>query len=512
MRWPIALCYRCEDKDADDLYSRLIPGGLLCLHGVLRKSGFHSRLFNFSGVPWPEINQKLASFHPRLIGVSHFTHNHRSSMRLYESARKVSPEAVILGGGAQATFLDDVILERSGSLDGVIRGEGETAILELAERLASGESWQDTPGLTVRSNNGPVRQPEAAKPAALDTCYPLERFEETDGVLPEEQFPFVVTSRGCPGRCTFCDSPEFWGRRVRFRTTAGIINEIRYLMRDYGFMYFGFRDDTFTANKPRLRELCLALQNETPGILWNCQSRVDLVDEERLLWMKQAGCEQIQFGIESMAPEVTDLLGKRVDPLKVHSALKLCRQFGIRSCAYFITGVPGQTGDSLKSDFRLFSEHGLQEGIVSPLCYYPGTALFRSMNKSGAVDTGIFLSGRTDRLIVRQDSESKMLHDSLCDFIASHGPRNAFRENEIKAYLNRTGRCFSALLDWGRYCMGSNRTDDARAAFQEIRERWPDNPWGCQAQADLAESYGQREAARRHRAAADRAARMRNAE
>ena len=275
-------------------------------------------------------------------------------------------------------------------------------------------------------------------------------------------------------------------------------------MRTCGFLYFGFRDDTFAAKRSRLAELCLALETQTPGILWNCQSRVDTVDQERLLLMKKAGCEQLQFGIESMSPEVLKVLGKPVEAERVHRVLKQCREAGIRSCAYLITGVPGQS--SVSRERELFDRHGLQEGIVSPLCYYPGTALFERMKGQAGVSEEIFFSGEPDDLMVRHDEQADQLYVQMTKIIEAKVEKNGFSRREILRQLELTGRSVSSLLDWGNYCLAHGDFPAAKEAFDEIRERFPQHPWGHQALGDWAEACGRPDEARRHREAAKDAA------
>ena len=136
---------------------------------------------------------------------------------------------------------------------------------------------------------------------------------------------------------------------------------------DYWAVDWGFRDDTFSADRLRVRALCAALARDTPGFLWTCQSRVDTLDAETLLAMKQAGCEQIQLGVESLSPDAQKLLGKRVDRGRLARLLQLCRRIGIHTSAYLITGIPGQTDDSLAAERELFERAGLQDAVVSPL-------------------------------------------------------------------------------------------------------------------------------------------------
>jgi len=503
----IALCYRCDDRHSGELYSRLVPGGLLCLHGVLRRAGFDSRLFNFSGISWPQIERRLARFAPRLVGVSHFTHNHASSMRLYATARAALPQALLVAGGEQVTYLDEAVLERAPALDVIVRGEGEAALLDVAGRLGGGSRWQDAAGVSYRANGRIVRNPTPAPAADLDAYYPIERFDACEGIRPEEQFPFLITSRGCPGRCSFCDTPGFWGRRLRWRSVTSVVAEIRHLMRTHGLIYFGFRDDTFTAQRERVRALCTALVRDTPGILWSCQSRVDTLDSETLLAMKQSGCEQVQIGVETLDPQAQEILGKRVDRKRLNLTLSLCRQIGIRTSAYLITGIPGQTEASLAPERELIAHGGLHDAVVSPLCYYPGTRLFAQACAAGQVSEDVFLSGSDERLFVRSDREARSSFGRLCRFVEAHSPQNAFSAPEIAGHLAHTSRSLSALLDWGRACLAAGQADEARDAFMEIRQRWPRHPWGFVALAEWAESRGRKQEALRWNRAALRAAR-----
>jgi radical SAM superfamily enzyme YgiQ (UPF0313 family) len=483
----VALCYRCEDRDAEDLFCRVVPSGLLSLHGWLRGSGVDSRLFNFSGRTWAAAGRALAGFAPAVVGVSHFTYNHASSARLYQEARRACPGALRVAGGAQATLLDGELLARIPELDLVVRGEGEATLLEVVRRAAAGRTgWPEVPGLAWREGSGSRRSPDARLRENLDAYHGPERFEALEGVRPEEQFPFVVTTRGCPARCNFCSSPALWHCRVRARSVGNVLAEVRLLHGRFGLDYLGIRDDTFTADRGRVLEFCRALEEERLGILWNCQSRVTLVDEAMLLAMKRAGCDQVQFGIESAAPAVQRRLNKPVPPGRIRAALAACRRAGILSSAYFITGVPGQTDADLEADRDLFRHDRLQDGIVSPLAWFPGTALFQAAERAGEAGREIFFRDEPEALHVRRDPAAQRQYRALVAFIERWRPRNAFSRAEIEGCLERTGRCPGALLDLARHWESAGDPGSARASYQEILQRSPRHPWARRGLAALA--------------------------
>ena len=177
---------------------------------------------------------------------------------------------------------------------------------------------------------------------------PAASFENAIGVDVRRQLEFIITSRGCPASCSFCSSPRFWGKTLRFRSPRAIIDEIRYIRDKYGLIYFSIRDDTFTSDRKRVVEFCRLLLQEKIYILWNCQSRVNAVDEEILCWMKRAGCECVQFGVESGSKRVLMSLGKGITPEQVKRAALATRRVGIHFSIYLITGVPGETEEDLK--------------------------------------------------------------------------------------------------------------------------------------------------------------------
>jgi len=414
----VALCYCCEGRDAHDVYHRVAPTGLFNIHGVLRAHGFDSRLFNFSGRRAREVRRALADFRPELAGVSHFTYNHAAAVGLYATLRQAAPRCLVVAGGAQAAFLDAEILSGGQRPDLVVRGEGEAVLLAVARRAAQGaRDWRAIPGLSWRDQRGVHRTPDASLALDLDPLYTDERFEALDGVHPAEQFGFIITSRGCAASCTFCSSPCFWRRRVRRRSPARVVDEIALLRRRFGLPYFGVRDDTFTANKASVRAFCEELSRRRLRVKWNCQSRVNLVDEERLRWMKQAGCEQMQFGVESASPAVLRRLNKQIRAEQIESALEACRRAGIRSGAYFITGAPGQTDSDIAANQRLFDECGLEDGVVTPLVYYPGTALFDEAFRRGEVGVEIFFADDPERLVVRRDGAARRQYETMVQMI-----------------------------------------------------------------------------------------------
>jgi len=234
---------------------------------------------------------------------------------------------------------------------------------------------------------------------------------------------------------------------------------------------------------------------------------VNLVDRERLTWMKNAGCDQMQFGVESASPEVLEKLDKAIRPDQIERALALAREVGIKTSAYFITGIPGQSGADLEANLKLFETAGLMDGIVAPLAYYPGTRLYDEARERGEADASLFLEGGTSQLFVREDPHARQDFDHLVREIERKRARNAFTREEVVQHLETSGRAWSALLDWGALEEAAGHLDAAARAYAEIVERWPESPWGYLALARLAEARGDAADARSWSKAAGQAAR-----
>jgi anaerobic magnesium-protoporphyrin IX monomethyl ester cyclase len=118
--------------------------------------------------------------------------------------------------------------------------------------------------------------------------------------MPADHFTFqhISLTRGCPAGCTFCGSPAFWKRRVRFHSADYFVTQMERL-REKGVTFFFVSDDTFTLKRELVIDICRRIIESRLNIIWVAISRVDCVDEEMLRWMRRAGCTQISYGVES---------------------------------------------------------------------------------------------------------------------------------------------------------------------------------------------------------------------
>jgi radical SAM superfamily enzyme YgiQ (UPF0313 family) len=417
---------------------------------------------------------------PDILGISQFTHNRFESLKLAAAAKKVNPACFVVFGGPHATLRARETLAKNRDVDAVVLGEGEETFLDLVGSLAGGERpLESIRGIALRSGSDVLLTPPREQVANLDKLpLPAAYFDNAIGVAPHRQLEFIVTSRGCPAACRFCSSPRFWGKTLRFRSPQSIAEEIKFIRDKYGLLYFSLRDDTFTADRERVMAFCELLLREKIYILWNCQSRVNAIDAEMLLMMKRAGCECVQFGVESGSARVLKELGKKITPEQVKSAALATRRAGINLSIYLITGVPGETDEDLQATLHLIGEIKPADGQISPLAYYPGTALFEKAVLSGSVKEDIFETSRKPALFVRDDPFTARSTLALLAKLESVAQKNGFTSEEFRTQKRVLGYCHATSVLAGEFYENAGRWRLAEAEYLEIVVREPTNPWG----------------------------------
>jgi len=471
----ILLTYISGENDRSDPYISLLPSGLCYLHAVLREAGHDSVLANFSGWSPPAIQRHLASLQPGIVGISQWTHNRHASLEVARLARRSNPGSVVIMGGGHATFRHHEMLADGSPVDIVVLGEGEETLRELVERIGRGAPWRDVAGIAFRDNGRVVLTERRQPRRTLDTLpFPARFLEQSVGVDLELQPEFVLTARGCPSACSFCSSPGFWGRRVRFRSPEAIVDEIRYIRDRFGLIYFSLRDDTFTADRARAMEFCRLMIAQRVSVLWNCQSRVTTLDEEVLTWMKRAGCECVQLGVESGSPRILAQLDKSIHPWQVERTAALVRKVGINLSVYLISDVPGEQEEDIRATIELVRRIRPDDGYVSPLAYYPGTRLFDQAVANGLVRPGIFEETPDAALYVA--GQPGQASRRILKALAAGGAKG--REQGFRRQKALLGYCPTTNILAGEWFRQSGNTGAAEREFREIVEQEPYHPWG----------------------------------
>ncbi len=345
------------------------------------------------GWTWERFEQELARRRPDVLGLSAMT---PVADVAYRAARLGRPHAgrVVLGG-PHATAVREQALADCPELDHLVIGEGE-------ETIAPYLDWREGPPPPGVMARGQPFEERRTTWAVEDIPWPAR------DLLPQQSYRYLmasrpgfatmITSRGCPFRCSFCDK-SVSGSRWRARSATDVVDELAWLA-GQGVGFVNFYDDNFTLHRRRVREICEEILRRGLDIEWKCEGRVDGVDAELLLLMRRAGCRVVAYGVESGNPETLALLRKDVSVDQAASAFAATRQAGLRSLAYIILGAPGEGSEEVRNTLRFVDEIGADYVQFSSLVALPGTPLFASHGEQAGGDVRNPVDGDSDRRTV----------------------------------------------------------------------------------------------------------------
>ena len=276
-------------------------------------------------------------------------------------------------------------------------GEGELTFLKLIRSLETNrpQAIEKIKGVAFRKNGQPIRTPEAE---------PIGRLNDLPDPAKYFDYQHLALTRGCGGNCNFCGSPRFWGRNVRFHSADYFVDQLERLFHK-GRHFFYFSDDTFTANKRRVIEICRKIIEKKLDITWHAISRVDYVSEEVLYWMRKAGCIQISYGVESGSERIRKFLLKNISSEKIQSAFALTQKFGIMARAYFIYGAPEESRQTIQETIDLINTLKPLSAIFYILDIFPGTALYEDFKQRLNVTDDIWLNRIEDIMYFETDPD-----------------------------------------------------------------------------------------------------------
>ncbi len=356
------------------------PLPLIAIHAYLTRHTAHqvSILDGLvDGMSYPALQRAIEAHGPDVVGISAYTLGLVDVVKTVAVARSAKVPHVLLGG----PHVNDFPV-RSATLPGVdaaIRGEGQATLPAVLDALEAGEPLEGLPGVvTARSalEAGQVAAPRLSND--LDD-YPLLDLDAIDyrryydllggGGL----FTTIVTSRGCPHRCTFCNTP-----RDRFvsMSPGRICEEVEHKLRR-GIREIYFVDDTFNVTNDRVAALCEEILRRKLSFRWTARFRANGIQRDLLVLMKRAGCVRVQVGVEQSTDEALRILQKDVTVSEIRRAFRLCRDVGINTVAYFMIGTPAERTrrDVLRTiDFSIeLDPDFVMYNILTP---FPGTRLF----------------------------------------------------------------------------------------------------------------------------------------
>ena len=318
-----------------------------------------------------------------LVGITVFSPVYQEVKNIFEKIRYTQPEAKICLGGPYVTTIRQKIFEETPA-DFAVYGEGEISFSELISHLRGFEELRNINGLMYKNGDGVIVNPPREKIKDLDNL-PIPAYD----LWPMERYPLhrVVTGRGCPYACAWCNSSSIWDQTQRYMSPAKMVEEVEFLLDHYGKKIFSFGDNSFNADLNRVEEFCDLLIEKGIRILWTTSIRADNMTTEAARKMKKAGCYNVAVGIESANNEILRKMGKNTTIEKITAGIDILKEAGIEIMAQYVIGSPYDTLQSVKESIAYARQSPCDYSNFYMVLPFEGTAQWDYVKEHGKLYT-----------------------------------------------------------------------------------------------------------------------------
>lgn len=376
-------------KDKIAKSNSMPPLGLLYVATYVQNRGYKVKVIDFAveTMSQEEFINLLKQDDPKIIGLSTYNETWNAQKVMCKIIKSILPQSIVFAGGAFATFCYEDVLSES-ETDYVIRGEGEIVTLELCDYIF-GKSHNDAryiKGICYKDFKGQIIDNGIAN-----------RIENLDklGIIPDRTLvnlsnyimPYTIsTARGCPGECIFCSSKSFWGKKVYMRSAKSIFDEVMHLHNKFDTLIFYITDDTFTASYKRAVQFCEMIKETGIKFVWGCESRADVINEDLMKIMTEAGCKKLQIGLESADNEILRKIKKNVSIEQIENGVKLANKYGLHITASYIVGHAYDTHETINNTINFAKKIQREYGahvVGSVNTPFPGTEQYEKREELG---------------------------------------------------------------------------------------------------------------------------------
>ncbi len=363
----------------------LPPLGVFYLAAGTRNAGMSARVLdaNIAGLTLDQTVQAISVHRPKLVALSILTPHLRALTAVVERLNDAGYKGRIIAGGPHfndtreetLTFLD---------IDYAMYGECDKTFVDFAKGFLAGEPVDSTPNLIHRRDGKLVVNPPSKFIEDLDS---LPRPDLSQGIFTyyekingrRRRAISIMCSRGCPYKCSFCDVPTMWGKKVRERSPQDVVDEIIFNRDNFGIHEVFFRDSVFTLNYKYVAKLMDEFERRSiKDIVWHCNARVDRITRPLLERMKKNGLVCISYGVESGNEVVLEKMLKKVTLKQIEDTFQMTAEVGVESLAFFMVGNPGETRESARETLALAKRLPCSYIEVGPTVAYPGTEIYRT--------------------------------------------------------------------------------------------------------------------------------------
>jgi len=451
-----------NERNLDDGDFQTITYGLLTIAAQAKRAGHEVSIHNLSTTPWRDVVALIAENKADVYGISAFTANRRGMGAVAALVRQLHPQAHIMVGGPFVTALPRDTLRYYRDIDTAVVGEGEETFMELLECIGSGRPTTGIAGTVWRNGEKIAFGPARARIKDLNTlASPFDYFSSA----------IVMTSRGCPSRCTFCGSFAAWGKLLRFHSAESCIDIYKKALGRLPIPFMAIKDDTFTAHRRRTIAICDAIIENKMNFIWSCDTRVDSLDDELLYKMRLAGCQTISLGVESGSLEILKNIRKETTPEMVLEATRSAQKYGMHVRYYMILGSRGETPESIQQSAELIRTGRPNRYYSGALSFFPGTEDWAILREKQGLTPDVFFNNDFKELniaINRQEEFQDVFLHFACDIGAIYGFDYTVEERE--AVVERLPNLHSAHVELANAYLRAGRFDEAGSALNRAEE------------------------------------------
>jgi radical SAM superfamily enzyme YgiQ (UPF0313 family) len=356
---------------------------LAYIAAALKKAGIEVRVIDLANHRnWDEegiVRKTIDVFKPDLIGIGLFYIGYYQVQEMLVRIKKYCDVPIVIGG-PQMKVEEEHIMSDMPELDYAILGDGEDAIIELCQAINGEKSFVEIDGLIHRENGQVVRNKERNIDMDIDRL----AFPDYEPFGLEKIHNYnIITSRGCPYNCTYCfrSSPKW-----RSRSPENIIEELKAAIANYKIEEFVIIDDSFNAIPKRVEAFCDLLKSNNIKLPWSCSGvRANKMTDSLAKRMKEAGCYAINIGVETLDPELYEVLNRRMSMDDVVNCIEILKKYKIFSVAYCLLGIPGETKEKTWNTYKKIKALGISYPRFSLLLPFPGTKMHEIVYKHPGV-------------------------------------------------------------------------------------------------------------------------------
>lgn len=388
---------------AEELYgdlseggSELPPLGLALMAAVTREQGYQVKIIDAAALrlSYDDTLKAILQESPDVLGITSTTITIYNAATVARMVKKANDRMKIVIGGTHVTACPRETMAAFPEFDVGVVGEGEITFLELLQHFKEEKGLNGCLGLVFQKNGETVFTGRREFIKDLDQLpFPawdllpnlVDYYQPAADSLNRSPATLLITSRGCAGKCIFCEKSMF-GNLYRGYSAEYIVRMVEHLQKNYGIKEIFFEDDNFLVFRKTIQDFCRLLKEKKLDLSFSVMGRVDAVNPQTLKMLKDAGCWQIGYGCESGSQKILDIINKGVKVEQIEKALRLTREAGLKIKGLFMIGNFGETKETIAATFSFIRNNPMDDFHINCFTPFPGTEAARLASQYGKFD------------------------------------------------------------------------------------------------------------------------------